>query len=559
MWERIKRLFSPPIFEGDEDKTRMARMLNVVLLAILVAAPIIVLSRQRLQGQLLALSMIVLAGALWLLMRRGAMRMAGILLATVLSAVVTAAVYFNGTIIAPITSGYIMAIMIVGLLVNTRVALVFAVLDALILFGLFQAEIAGLLPEGQYQVTGTSFGQWIIHSISFVIVAVLLSLATGGVSEALGRARRYASELEGQRNRLESLVGERTRELARRTGYLGAATAVAREAQAAGGDLARLLPRVVDVISEQFGFYHTGLFLLDERKEWAVLRAASSEGGRRMLDQHHRLQVGSQSIVGYVTARGEQRIALDVGRDAVFFDNPDMPGTRSEMAVPLRVRGQVLGALDVQSTEPQAFTDEDVAVLQALADQVAMAVSNAQLLQQLEEGIEGERRAMGELTREAWSSLLQARQALGFFDDGSAIVPAGDMWQPEMDAALNSGTRAWSEQGASLAIPIRVREQVVGVIDGFKDEGVPWSEEEVSLLETVAVQLGVALEGAQLYADSQRRAARERLVGEVTGRMRESLDLEAVLRTATSEIRQALGLSDLVIRLAEPQKDKRAR
>jgi GAF domain-containing protein len=310
------------------------------------------------------------------------------------------------------------------------------------------------------------------------------------------------------------------------------------------------------VISEQFGFYHTGLFLLDARKEWVVLQAASSEGGQRMLARQHRLEVGSQSIVGYVAARGERRIALDVGQDAVFFDSPDLPDTRSEMAVPLRVGGEILGVLDVQSTERQAFTDEDVTTLQAVADQVAMAVSNAQLLQQVEASLEAERRAVGELSREAWLNLLQTRQDLGFYDDGNAVSPASAVWRPEMGVALNEGQQALNEDGSFLALPLRVREQVIGVIDGCKADGTAWSAEEIGLLQTLTEQLSNALEGAQLYQDSQLRAVRERVIGEVTGRIRESLNMETMLRTAAEQMRQALDLDDLVVRLASPRAAK---
>ena len=120
-------------------------------------------------------------------------------------------------------------------------------------------------------------------------------------------------------------------------------------------DLQELLPRITGMISEQFGFYHVGIFLLDEGSEYAVLSAANSEGGKKMLERNHRLRVGEQGIVGNVTATGVPRIAMDVGKDAVFFNNPDLPNTHSEMALPLQNENIITGALDVQSTEVAAF------------------------------------------------------------------------------------------------------------------------------------------------------------------------------------------------------------
>jgi GAF domain-containing protein len=257
-------------------------------------------------------------------------------------------------------------------------------------------------------------------------------------------------------------------------------------------------------------------------------------------------------IVGYVVRQGEPRIALDVGEDAVFFDNPDLPETRSEIALPLRTRGEVIGALDVQSIEPAAFGDEDVTVLQTLADQIAVAIDNARLLQQAQESLAAERRAYGELSREAWRDLLQAESELGFFSRAEDTVPAGELWRPEMEKAVRTArTTLDDEDGTRLAIPIRVGDQVIGVVDGRKPEGSgQWTEEEVELLEAMAAQLNVALEGARLYRDTQRRAAQERLVGQVTARMRETLDVDTVLRTAAQEIRQAMGLSTMTIQLA---------
>jgi GAF domain-containing protein len=140
----------------------------------------------------------------------------------------------------------------------------------------------------------------------------------------------------------------------------------------------------MDLISKQFGFYHAGIFLLDERDEYAVLQAASSEGGRRMLERGHKLRVGEVGIVGHVASTGEPRVALDVGEDTAHFAHPDLPNTRSEMALPLKVQDRVIGVLDVQSTHEAAFSEDDVAVLQTMADQLATAIANARLFEQVQ-------------------------------------------------------------------------------------------------------------------------------------------------------------------------------
>ncbi len=315
-------------------------------------------------------------------------------------------------------------------------------------------------------------------------------------------------------------------------------------------DVEELLPRVVRLIGERFGFYHAGVFLLDESGEWAVLRAASSEGGQRMLARGHRLRVGEQGIVGYVAATGEPRIALDVGEDAVFFDNPDLPETRSEVALPLRARGEVLGVLDVQSRERGAFTDEDMEVLQTLADQVAMAISNARLFRQVQERAEALERAYGEFGYQAWREMVRARGPLGFLYRRQLVSRAGDLWRPEMRAAARDGRAVRGEDGKSVAVPVMVRGRVIGVIGARKaEEEGEWSSEELALMESLADQLSVALEGARLYQDTQRRAAAERMIGEITTRIRETLDVETVLQTAVREMREGLGLRAVTVLL----------
>jgi PAS domain S-box-containing protein len=147
-------------------------------------------------------------------------------------------------------------------------------------------------------------------------------------------------------------------------------------------DIGELLTRCVDLIRKHFGFYYAAIFLIDGAGEWAVLRAATGEAGEQLLSKGHKLGVGSQSMVGWVTANNAARIALDVGEEAIRFDNPYLPKTRSEMALPLRVRGEVIGALDVQSTGLNAFSTEDIRTIQMMADQVAIAIDNARLFSQ---------------------------------------------------------------------------------------------------------------------------------------------------------------------------------
>ncbi len=357
---------------------------------------------------------------------------------------------------------------------------------------------------------------------------------------------QLADSIEG----LEERVLQRTREVERRSAQIAAAAEVG-SSIATMTQIDALLTQVTNLISEKFGFYHAGVFLLDEAGEFAVLRAANSTGGKRMLARNHRLEVGHTGIVGYVTAKRTARIALDVGQDAVFFNNPDLPETRSEMALPLVARGALLGALDVQSTEAAAFTSDDVEVLQLVADQLAVAIQNADLFTKTQAALEAARTAYGQLSRQAWSDLIQGKPTLGFHSAEEQTEPASATWSPETWQALRTGQIVRENGSAhSLAIPIKVRDTIIGVIDTYKPlESGGWTDEELAALEMITNQMGVALESARLYEETQFQAESERLLGEITSHMRETLDIDYVLQTAAQDILETLDLSEVEIRL----------
>lgn len=353
---------------------------------------------------------------------------------------------------------------------------------------------------------------------------------------------------------LERQVAERTHDLARRSAELEASAQVAREA-AAIRDVKQLLDATVRLISEQFGFYHAGIFLLDEAKTYAILAAASSEGGQRMLARGHRLEVGQVGIVGYVSAQGEPRVALDVGQDAYFFNNPDLPGTRSEAGLPLQVHGQVIGVLDVQSEREAAFTTANVAILQTLADQLALAIDNARLLEEGRQTLQELQTLYGQQTRSAWQERLGGKP-VGYFLSGGQVtsleqeppLPAGALQASTKQAGLQA-------EGRRIVAPVSLRGQNVGSLVFWREEEQePWSSEDVEALEFLSVQVGLALENARLLEDSQRRVKREQLVGEVTTRIRAPMDMDTILQTAVRELGQAMGAGRVSFYLAPEER-----
>jgi GAF domain-containing protein len=348
---------------------------------------------------------------------------------------------------------------------------------------------------------------------------------------------------------------------------------VARDASAAR-ELDDLLSRAVNLIRDRFGFYHAGIFLVDDQNEYAVLKAATGQAGRQMLKRGHKLKVGEVGVVGYVTDTNQPHIALDVGADAVHFKNPLLPNTRSEMALPLRLGERVIGALDVQSNKEAAFDEEDVTVLQTMADQLAVAIENARLLHEMQQNVREMEVAYGRFTQESWHAYAQSAMGLhGYRYRRLGVEPVADQHVEAYEALQKGhpilttvtpgvendyseehrGQEAYkaepqSEAISALAVPIKLREQVIGVLNlRFESEAI--SPETVLLVEEAAGRLALVLENARLVQEAQRQVLREHQINLISARARSSMNLEAILQNTVRELGNALGSSRTFIQL----------
>ena len=375
--------------------------------------------------------------------------------------------------------------------------------------------------------------------------------------EQLNEANR---ELEDLTTNLEQRVNERTSEIEnvnkqteRRAAQLRAVMELS-EAIAQLQDLSEIFPATTKLISERFGFYHVGIFLIDPDHEYAVLQAANSEGGKQMLARNHRLKLGV-GVVGFCAQTGQPRIALDVGADAVFFNNPDLPNTRSEVALPMSSGGKTTGVLDVQSTEAGAFSREDLQVLTALANQVSIALENARLLTDTRAALLQVQEIYNEFTRTAWSRTVTQADQHGFrFQTGRIELLENALQAPEVASAVQSGevmsnqTNGSKQNGAGLAVPVKLRNEVIGVLHLESNDPLKhWQEDEISLVQAVAERAAFAMENARLFQDARRRAAKERLISEASARIGGALNLENILQTTAEELERVLGGSEILI------------
>ncbi|MCX6059648.1 MAG: GAF domain-containing protein [Chloroflexi bacterium] len=310
-----------------------------------------------------------------------------------------------------------------------------------------------------------------------------------------------------------------------------------------------LLPRITHVISEKFNTYHAGIFLLDEAHEFAVFRASNSEGGRKMLERGHKLQIGQTGIVGFVTATGRARVALDVGSDAAYFDNPDLPNTRSEIALPLQYSGQVIGALDVQSAEANAFDLDDVEVLSTLADQVAITINNTRLFEEARKSLAESQNTFNKLTRESWKVMRPKSLGQGFQSSGSTVVLLEDKDIQEVVIKNSSIMSNEKDTSSKFRIPIRLRGQVIGVMNLRTRKNRKFSSDESDIAEAVAERLSLAIETAVLLQSTQHRADIERVTTDISSKITASTRFETILQTAAQELSRALGGSEVIVQI----------
>ncbi len=370
----------------------------------------------------------------------------------------------------------------------------------------------------------------------------------GILAQAFGT---MTERLRGMIAQLENRVQERTQVLEQRTAYLEASAEVGHMATSTL-DVDVLMQQVVDLIQERLDVYYVGLFLIDPAREWIVLQAGTGDVGRQLRARDLRVPIDEGSLIGSCVIHRRAYVIQDVTQDKLRMALPELPDTRSEVALPLQVRGEVIGALTVEDTRVGTFDTAMVNVLQSMVDQVAVALQNARLFSELQVALEAERRAYGDVVGEAWAERIGGRGALHYAREADGQVKAllDVAPAPNLLAARRQGARVADEQQANVAIPIKVRERAVGAIQFRKsDAAQAWSADELDLLETLTEQLGVALESARLYEDTQRRAAREQLTGEVASRMRESLDMDAILQTAIREMGERLGIAEVEVRM----------
>ncbi len=453
------------------------------------------------------------------------------------------------------------SILLATLLFNQRSALLFSLLALAILAGIGGLMLVGVVPLPPISVMANSGNpsQWFIAGLVLTfatgITTSSLLVILRGMNTALLQREKLTRELEIEQASLERRVEERSADLRNRVEQFDIASQIAREISGET-DLDHLLNNAAALIRERFGFYHVGIFVNDPKNEYALLQAATGEAGRLMLESSHRLKIGEIGLVGYVIRRGEARISASVTNDLIHYKNPLLPDTRSEMALPLRSGERVIGALDVQSVLENAFSQEDVRILQIIADQLAIAFEKMRLVAALKQSVDELEISSQNATQKAWSAHLHnTRRRLAYHYPN----PTGDILAQETEQGQEAQRKGQlilqsmvlNKQGkpvTTLAVPIKLRNQVLGVVD-ILFESARVSPELISLIETTVERMAVSLENARLVEEIQLRAEREQMIGEISSKVRAASDVDSVLRIATQEIARSLGAAEVMVQL----------
>ncbi|HMV96184.1 MAG TPA: GAF domain-containing protein [Anaerolineales bacterium] len=413
-------------------------------------------------------------------------------------------------------------------------------------------------------VTPGNFDTW----ISAITAALLLEVViVNGIrliqvefESSRNRVRESFQKIEEERNLLEDRVKQRTQDLGRinriseHRAQMFQTIAQVTRAIISTQNLQDLLPQIAQVISQQFGFYHVGIFLLDSNKEYAVLSATNSEGGQRMINRDHKLRIGQTGIVGNVAGTGKPRIALDTGLDATFFNNPDLPETRSEIALPLFRSGQeLIGVLDVQSTESNAFTQDDIQILTTLADQVSIAIANARSYEETQTVLLESQLLYRRNIQAGWSKFVRSQKLSGIRKQGlKSSLLFDPMEVPGAKEVVRSGTIykiSEDDQNTSLTIPMKLRGEVVGLLNIKTEDENAIGTDELDIINAIVERAALSIDNARLLAESRKTAEKERVIGEISSKVSSFTNRDNILQAAVAEIGRALPGAEVVIQL----------
>jgi GAF domain-containing protein len=569
MLTRIRQLLSPPIFQGEEEKTRTARFINSILWAFLLLAIVISPMVIGLSGSatdrnvsiaIIGVMFPIILGLLWLTHRGRPVLASTFFLIFLLIVFTVSSIFFGGVVRSSDTAGYLLLIVMASLLLGRRGTIAFGITITVEIAILFWVEHRyESIPIIPLEVQSPIIDLFLFIGI-FFMVALLMGFALNDLTETLNRARSNEQELTDRNLELRASrdkLQATTSNLERRNKQVRLASEIARDVSAAQ-DVEQLQKRAVILTKNRFDLYYTGLYLIDERRESAGLRAASGHGAERALEQGFQSRIGGKDALGQVLSTGRPYLVGDTEQDDTFVKHSLFPDTRSELILPLRVGNRIIGAFDFKAQYAYTFKNDDVIVFQTMVDQLAVAIENVRLLSKMQQTMREMEIASGRYTREAWDTIgRRTGKSLGYRYRGQDIEPAEE-YPPEAREAWRQGRSVVITQpdreddgqsGTNVAaVPIKFRDQVIAMLRLSSKENTI-SDQTISLVEEAADRLALALENARLLEETQQRAAREQLTRQVSEEMQRATEIDNLVQSTMQQLSDALSASHLVVHL----------
>lgn len=429
-----------------------------------------------------------------------------------------------------------------SLLLDNRTDIVVLVSSFLFILIFALLDLQGSLSLAAPNAPKTSLATWGIYIVDYVIAGVIITTAANMLKSAFSNVASQMliafQSLSVERQNLEEKVQERTAELETRMTQLRASTLTAR-AIAETQELSELLINAANLIAERFEYYHVGIFILDEQKRNAYLQASSSEIGKSMLGQLFRIEPDRKNPLSTAVETNRVLITSDLDKSN-FVRDPNFPITRSRMIIPLSVRGNQIGIIDIHSDQPRAFSSEDAEILQTLADLTAISFDNVRLLAETRNLLSQLEASTAIQTQRTWTKFT-SRQKSAY-----QYTPAGV--RPIFSQEKVSGSDG-------LYMPIVLHGQEIGRIKLKKRKGIAseWSERERDLVEKISNQVALALENSRLVDEAQKNALRNQMIASFSTNVRETLDVDAVIRTAATELRKVFDLKEAEIVIGQAE------
>ena len=562
MIKLIRKFFDYPRYDN-LGKTRQSRYLIVTtgtaFLALLSIVLMLILRNLHSLPETFhtAFFQLIVGMALFMLLpygltKRGRIRTAAWLVITVMWVSTTYMAYTSEGVQDAALFTHIILILLAGFLLGYRWSIGITTASVLVFWVLASLEVNGFILPDKAPPYDTAFYVSLITIIATATIVSILaefSILIEALQKEHTELEQKSAQLEQVNLGLEKQIDERTRALqeqseqaARAARQLSAIASISTTI-ARVQNLESLQASITHLISEKMGYYHVGIFLLDERHEYAVLQAANSPGGQKMLARQHKLPIAPNSLVGFAAYHKEARIATETGADVVHFKNPDLPETRSEIALPLLTGEEIIGVLDIQASEPNAFGPGDVETLKVLANQVAVALENARLFSRTQKALEEAQTTYRRFIAEGWQSFLSEQETLGYHHDGLIAQPIRTDEAPPAD-------------GNVFNVPLQLQDIPIGEIIIQRTSHIPINQDERQLVQAVAERAALALENTRLLESIQKRAAQEKMIGEIGNKIIRSLDVENILQTALDELGEVLPAADIAIQIRPPDAEE---